>query len=169
MNNVSTNGESLSLLPEKRYYVIDALYLNDIKDKINSLDQANLDQEIREKVFAFPRTDTPFVKYASNRNIFSIEQIKKVNYNEEMAKDTIFSTDTGMILLIEQGILIDFMQNFDYDTLTDSLTDLIDIKYWDELTNRYAPGLVNLAIAPGIQSGFDFEGSGTYKITFFNS
>jgi hypothetical protein len=51
MKNISNNDESLELSIGKQYYIIDALYISDIKNEI--LKTHTLPKDIRNKVFPF--------------------------------------------------------------------------------------------------------------------
>ncbi|MGE8341583.1 MAG: hypothetical protein ACN6OI_11150 [Flavobacterium sp.] len=160
MKNISKNNESLELSIGKQYYIIDALYVTDIK---NEFLKANiLPKDIRNEVFPF--TDTPFALYKANNNIFSINQIKKVDYDEVVLEDlSFFSTDTGLIVFLREDLLVDFLKEFNYDDLVNSDDELINEKYWEELVSNFESTDFGLVLAD-MDSNNDFDGSGTYKV-----
>ena len=63
MKNLSINDESLELCINKLYYLIDALYLNDIKTAV-LLNNVSI-KDIRKQVF--PYTDTPFALFKTRK------------------------------------------------------------------------------------------------------
>jgi hypothetical protein len=163
MNNCSLNGEDIILLPEKQYYVIDALFLNDIRLGMGNVRFDKFDQDVEAKIF--PHTVAPFAKFRFHENRFSISSIKKfLLLDTSSIENTVFSSDTGLILIIEESIMELFVTIFNYDDLVDSIHEIVNIDYWKDLTSSYPLGFIGLIIAPGIGSGYEFEGSGIYKI-----
>lgn len=161
-NNLSLNKESLQLNIGKTYILIDALYLNEIKVEKSRINSNNFLQEIRDEIF--PYTDTPFAEYKANESIFEIRMIMKVDYKDVvLGNKSFFSTDTGLIALIDEKLLLDFLDFYDYDELVDSLDKPINVEYWKKLHAQYGQD-IGLLLSPGINSGFDFDGSGTYKV-----
>lgn len=159
MKNVSTNNESLELIADKQYYIIDALYVTDIKNAFLKADI--LPKDIRNEVF--PYTDTPFALYKPNESTFYINQIIKVDYDEVILDDfSFFSTDTGLIVFIAEDILVEFLKDFNYEDLVDSENELINEKYWKQIVSKFKLADTALVLA---DSENDFDGSGTYKIT----
>lgn len=49
MENFSENYEPLELSPYEKYIVIDALYINDIRNELGSLDRSDFLNDIRKK------------------------------------------------------------------------------------------------------------------------
>ncbi|MEM7110682.1 MAG: hypothetical protein AAF519_20805 [Bacteroidota bacterium] len=166
MLNVSTKGEELILKANEIYIVIESLYINDIKREINNLDKENLLSNIKDKVFPFPYTDIPFAMFSTHSESFPISSIIKINYDViiESEKERCFSTDTGLIVILIPSILEKFVEYYDYEDLVDSMTSPINLDYWSKITSDIAQDEIGLVLAPGIDSGFDFEGSGVYKI-----
>ncbi|MEM7487380.1 MAG: hypothetical protein AAF348_19395 [Bacteroidota bacterium] len=166
MLNISTKGEELILKANELYIAIDSLYLNDIKREINNLDKENLLSDIKDKVFPFPYTDIPFATFSTDSESFPMSSIIKINYDTiiESEKERCFSTDTGLIVLLVPSILEKFMEHYDYEDLVDSMTSPINLNYWSKITNDITRGEIGLVLAPGTHSGFEFEGSGVYKI-----
>ncbi|WP_256012528.1 hypothetical protein [Desertivirga xinjiangensis] len=76
MKNLSLNNESLQLNNGESYLIIDALYLDELKDKKVPLSFNDTISWIRE---SFPYNDTPFAIYKAKSDLFSNEQIRKVN------------------------------------------------------------------------------------------
>lgn len=160
MKNISTNNEPLELSIGNKYYIIDALYLTDIKNEF--LKTNILPKDIRTEVF--PYTDTPFAIYKPNDSVFNLSQIKKVDYDEVVLGNfSFFSTDTGLIVFILEDILIDFLIDFNYEDLVESENELINEKYWEQLVSKFNLKDIGLVLAD-TDSENDFDGSGTYKI-----
>jgi hypothetical protein len=170
VDNISTNGNEITLLPNEPYYIIDALYLAKIGKQIHALDTNSLEKEIRGKIF--PYLDTPFTKIKAPK-IFRISHIVSVDDGDgdedddmppELIKDC-FSTDTGLLVIVHEKCFFTIAHGFDYGQLVDSNISPINIAYWNKITSGFSPQEIALVLAPGIDSGFDFEGSGTYRIT----
>jgi len=163
MKNISNNNEPLELSISMQYYIIDALYLTEIKSEF--LKANILSKDIRNEVF--PYTDTPFALYKPNESTFYIKQIIKVDYDEVVLDDfSFFSTDTGLIVFIAEDILIEFLKDFNYKDLVDSENELISEKYWKQIVSKFKLADTALVLA---DSENDFDGSGTYKITVKSS
>ncbi len=165
MANISLKGEDILLEEGKTYFVIDALYVNNIKENLHILDRYNVEKEIREKVF--PYTETPFMSIFIPRRSdeqvkLSVSKIKRSKDGDDISLS--FSSDTGLIVFIEISRLIDFSYIFDYDTLVDSNTAPINVHYWEQIEYKFGSNNCGLMLSPGINKGFDFDGSGLYKI-----
>jgi hypothetical protein len=164
MKNISAAGEDIQLKPAKDYYLIDALYLSEIKKGID-LDQDKncLEEKIQNEVF--PYTHAPFARIYANNNLISVSSIKKADdIDYEMGDFQYFSSDTGIVLLIEKSLFPYFIAHFDYNELVESSDFIINKEYWGNLVSKIEDDLVGIIIAPGIGSGYDFEGSGFYQI-----
>lgn len=160
MKNLSNNNEPLELSIGKQYYIIDALYLTEIKSEF--LKANILPKDIRNEVF--PYTDTPFALYKPDESIFYVNQIIKVDYDEVVLTDfSFFSTDTGLIVFISEDILVEFLKDFNYEDLVDSENELINEKYWKQIVSNFKLTDIGLVLADS-DSQNDFDGSGTYKI-----
>lgn len=158
MKNLSNNNEPLELSIGKQYYIIDALYLNEIKSEF--LKANILPKDIRNEVF--PYTDTPYALYKPNESFFYLNQIIKVEYDEVVLNDfSFFSTDTGLIVFILEDILVEFLKDFNYEDLVNSENELINKKYWKQIVSKFKLTDIGLVLA---DSENNFDGSGTYKI-----
>lgn len=164
MENISLNGEVLNLTDGQTYYIIDALYLNDISKDIEGASKQIDDNYIIKEFFPF--TIAPFCKIILDKSIFKIDRIKKANDEDEqtLGKYKCFSSDTGLILFIKESIFLSVASKFDYEELVDHPIDPINIEYWKSLTNGLKAEDIGLVLAPGIDSGYDFEGGGFYEI-----
>lgn len=165
MKHISLQGEDIALGINKTYVVIDALYLDDIKHEIDSLNITNLVGEIREKVFPF--IDIPFAMVMmKDANLFPVQNIQQIDYNSisDSDKRTCLASDTGLLVFIDENLIYEFTKNFSYDDLVDSAIDPININYWNDIISSFDQSTLGLVLAPGIDSGYEFEGSGTYKI-----
>jgi len=163
MRNVSIKGEDIRLISGKCYYIIDALYLNNIKLGIATLNISIFDPEVEEKIF--PYTEAPFAKITSSRGLFHVMNIKKASYeNIDSSDRNYFSSDTGLVAFVSEEILLRLLPSYDYNTLVDTITEDLNFKYWDDLASNFNMNDLGLILAPGINSGYEFEGSGIYKI-----
>ena len=162
IDNISYSKEPVKLTPGAKYIVIDALYVNEIKLNIQSIGKKELLNEIRNKVFLY--TDTPFAEYIPFNSVFTIDQIKKVDYSEVKSKDySFFSVDSGMVIFINEEILMDFVSRYDYDKLISAMESL-NIDYWHSITDNHQLSDLAIVIAPGVGEGVDFDGSGLYHL-----
>jgi hypothetical protein len=163
MRNISLNAEPLMVSVGRKYILIDALYLNEIKSALFSFQEADFTNEIRHKVF--PYTDTPFAEFIANDMSFSPSAIKFVKESPtEAYGTTFFSTDTGLIVLVNPAILTAFLRHYSYDDLVDSPVETINVGYWDSIVANFEVEDVGLILSPGITSEIEFRGSGTYEI-----
>lgn len=163
MSNISIEGEKL-ILDKGCYFVIDGLYLNDVRDYIQSKEQKNdlTFDELKSEVF--PYTDTPFAIIEINESSeFDLKRFQKAEY--QSISDCIhkyLSTDTGLLLLIKEGILVEFVKLYDFDKLVD--LDPIDTDYWSSIIKDFNDNDIGLIVSPGINSEYEFDGGGLYQI-----
>lgn len=163
MNNVSLKGEDIVLNSGKCYYVLDVLYLNDIRAEFDNLQKDKLDQEIMQKVF--PYTDAPFAKIKLAENQFQVSCIKKIGV-DKLSSDNrnCFTSDTGLILFVEESLFSIIVKICNYDDLVDSQVEEINSECWNKITSEFPDNELGLILAPGVNSGYDFEGGGVYSI-----
>ena len=163
MENISLNNEPLRLRTGTTYIIIDALYLNDIKEYIENIGTNSIITKIKSIVFQY--TDTPFAIYPAKESLFDISKIKKVNYSKVDVKDLyFFSTDTALMVFINEALLLQFAESFDYNELLDSADDLINFDYWSTIADQYDILDIGLLMSQGVNADTDFDGSGTYKV-----
>lgn len=163
MKNISINNDPLELNVGKQYYIIDALYLTEIKSEF--IKAKILPEDIRNEVF--PYTDTPFALFRPNERNFYIDQITKVNYEDVILEDcSFFSTDSGLIVFVAEDIFAEFLNDFNYEDLVDSGIELINETYWKKIVSKFKLADAALVLA---DSEKDFDGSGTYRITMKSS
>jgi hypothetical protein len=161
--NFSTNGEPIRIEAGVKYIVIDALYLNDIKEKELEINTIDYWQKVKNELF--PYTDFPFAEIVFTTDTLHINQIKKIDYEEFAEDPNLFSTDTGLILVLKDEILDSFLKKYDYEKLVDCMgSDFVNLAYLQTVADNF--NLTDLAIiaAPGIDTDFDFDGSGTYSV-----
>ena len=164
MTNISLNGEDLKFKVGIYYYVIDALYINQIKkEQVEIYLDNNFDEYLKTNVF--PYTDTPFAKVRFNKEVFEISLIQRADYNDYIINDlSYFSTDSGLLVVVNEKYFKRFINNFDYNKLTDSIQDDINNQYWMDIISDFEELDIALILAPGINTQFDFNGSGLYRI-----
>lgn len=164
MKNISIENEPIELNIGTRYIVIDGLYIDDIKQELGNLTAEHLIDDIREKVFQYIKT--PFAEYQANDKMFEVSRLRKLGYQDVVATDKlVFSTDTGLLVFFNEELLLSFVKRFSYESLVDTSDDLINISYWKSITVDYNEFDIALVLSPGVDSGVDFEGSGTYRIS----
>lgn len=166
MINLSLYGEDILIKVGKLYYVIDALYLQKIKEELPNISINDIEAEIKSKIF--PYTEAPFAIISFNNTgdllaSIKVSQIKKGD--EENISTTSFSTDTGLVIIIEKPIFLDFLNLYDYDKLVEGDIELLNKDYWEQLQQNFGIYQCGVILAPGTKSEFDFDGSGLYKIT----
>ncbi|MDO5638147.1 MAG: hypothetical protein Q4G18_13005 [Myroides sp.] len=160
MKNISLHNNNIVLEKDSNYIVIDPLYITEINNNILVDKTADFNQ-VREK--CFPYTDTPFTTFKSNLNTFSINRLKK---SDDIDNDNLklFSIDSGSVIFIKENIFFDFITSFNYDELFESSVDLINKDYWNLISNKYKLNDLGIIVSTGINSAYEFDGSGTYKI-----
>ncbi|MGN7787294.1 hypothetical protein ACTJIJ_22360 [Niabella sp. 22666] len=164
IQNISLDKEPIKLKNGLKYIVIDALYINDVKQMLSTLNGNNIISEMRSKVF--PYTDTAFAEYTPVKDSFTLNQIKKVDYDQIESSDTsILSSDSGALIFINEKIFLDFISEYNYNELVNTEIDLINTRYWSSLVSSFNLFDVAVIVSPGINSGVEFDGSGSYRIT----
>lgn len=148
----------------EKYIFIDALYWMDAIERRHLLRLESFVDDLRELVFRFPFSDTPFAEFVPESSAFFISQIVKVRSSDSVAKD-VFSTDTGLILVMREDILPQMLDQFSYDDLLSDPLDMFDKNYWNRIVDSLPAHSVGLISSPGISSGVDFDGSGRFRLT----
>ncbi len=164
MRNISfLNNNTIKIKAEQSYIVIDALYLMDIKENLDKIDEIELINSIRK--ICFPYTDIPFAEITTSKPIFTIDNFKKNDNYEDVniSNNSLLSTDTGLLIFINKKILIRFIELFDYDWLVSSLTDIINIGYWDGITEQFNETDLGLMMSQSEEEGI-LCGGGVYRI-----
>lgn len=163
MNNISLNKEDIQLKVNTKYIIIDGLYIDEIKQGLKKLNINDLIEEIKVKVF--PYLDIPFAEYIADDRIFQVSRIRKAS-DEEVDKKSdksLFASDTGVLVFVNETLLLDFICAYNYEDLTDS-SELINEKYWQSIARKYDFEDMALIVSPGLDSGVEFDGSGIYRI-----
>jgi hypothetical protein len=165
MTNLSFRGDDILLKSGHTYFIIDALYLSRIKTEFNSIPNNEYEQYIRNNIF--PYSETPFSKFSLPKSKDKLTRILIRNIEKvvgEAVGATVFSTDTGIITIIEATIFLDFANAFDYDEMVDDNFNGVNEGLWSSIETKF--GQFNCAIisSPGISSGLEFDGSGSYKL-----
>ena len=158
MKNISFQDNDIILEKDSNYIVIDPLYISEINN--NVIVETSDFNQIRKD--CFPYTATPFTTFKSNLNTFSINRIKRSDDIDNNLN--LFSIDSGSVIFIKENIFFDFITSFNYNELFESSVDLINQDYWNLITNEYKVNSVGIILSTGINSNYEFDGSGTYKI-----
>lgn len=166
MSNISCDNNDYILLDKDLlYFVIDSLYLMEIKNYKNDLIHLE-GQELISKITneIFPYTDLPFVLFRTIDSNFSINRIVKVNYSDVIINNkNAFSVDTGLIIFLNFKILKEFIQKFDFDLLVNHPIDDFDIKYWNSIVADFKLEDVALVCSSIDNKTIVIDG-GTYRI-----
>lgn len=162
MNNISFNGETIDLISNKTYYFIDPMYLSKIRSRMSEMRNDDIDRFMIEEVF--PYAEYPFCKISIHSNYLDITQIKYVDEDDDelVEEDNLVITDSGILLICEESYIIDVIKEFDFDELLDSSVELVNRDYFSNFSSQ--DKYLGLVIAPGMDSGFEFVGSGLYRI-----
>lgn len=161
--NISLHGEPVKLKRHNTYYLIDAGYLQEIGRNIGEVSVDNMDDDIKRKIF--PYTDFPYAKLYVENEAFAVDSIEATDEdNFDGPAQLCFATDAALVLLIAENIFFELSKTFDYYKLIESEDDLINYDYWSAFISLYELYDVALIQAPGVNSGYDFEGSGFYRI-----
>jgi len=162
--NISLKGEDVYLNSASCYYIIDALYLNTIKEEINSINVDFIEAEIKEKIFPYlnaPFAIVNFLQSNTELEVIGVHRIKKVS--DEQLNSYCFATDTGLVIFCEKSMFAAFVQAFSYYDLIDVMNGPINTSYWQAVVSPFGSYNCALILSPGINKGFDFDGSGLYE------
>lgn len=169
MHNISLASDDVILNPGGSYYVIDTLYLNDIRENLPALPSDGLEAFIRQNIF--PDAGYPFALIDTHQ--YTEEIVVRVGnisaVSDQFAEadiDACFVTDTGLIAFIRKEIFIDLVAIFDFYDLVDvdDHHEPVNVTYWNRIAGRYHPNDIALMLSPGVGSGYDFVGSGLYAV-----
>lgn len=162
MNTLPLKGESIHLRKGNTYIIIDALYLNDIRlnlDKINLGDLRNVKESVS------PYNKFPFgIINLKGYGLFEINVKDILSTDYDNGDESCFSSDTGLVLIFRVSDLVFFVSMIDYDSLADNALSPEKFTFWDELRKIGGEETCALLLAQDVKSGYDFNGSGIYKI-----
>lgn len=163
MKNISfLNENNVKLKIGQSYVIIDAVYLMRIKESISNIDFLRVNDYIRKNVF--PYTDIPFAEYIADVPLFSLNDIEEIDDSEiDVNGNSYLCTDTGLLIFVNENILLKFIELFDYSELVNSLIDVINIEYWDKLTNQFDETDLGLMLSQSEEEGI-LCGGGVYRI-----
>ncbi|WDF70451.1 hypothetical protein PQ465_08755 [Sphingobacterium oryzagri] len=166
MTNISCiNNDHIRLDKDLEYFVIDALYLAEIKehiDNLKNLGQHEMIEKIRNDIF--PYTDLPYALVNGLDREWNVERIEKINYSDDLVNDNnAFAVDTGLIIFLNVNILLEFAEKFDFDLLVDHPINDVNIEYWKNITTPFKIEDVALVCSSQSENGLVFDG-GTYRI-----
>lgn len=163
MQNISSRKESIKLRTGQSYYIIDLLYLTEIKERFSEINVDDLINEIRTKIF--PDFSTVLGEFVATQPVFEVERIRKVYYSEVIKGDrSFFSTDTAVLIVANTKIFAKVISACDYYELTDHHIEIINPEVWQRVVSAFEDFDIGLISSPGINSGCDFNGSGTYQV-----
>lgn len=163
--NISIDGDPIKLEIDATYYVIDTLYLDRVCVYLKNNGNPQLSpEEIKTKIF--PYSGYPFAIYKAAMDALDCNMITRNRDYNLTFPNNCFDTDTGLISFIKKAIFHDFSKLSNYGKLVDSndVSVPINLKFWQEIIKPFKYEDVALLLAPGIDSDYDFTGSGSYKI-----
>lgn len=173
---LSLDGATLEIQNRSGYVIlIDVLYTSDIKENAVRLDVTSgekslIEDVIRLEEMSFPYGENLIGVLPSPPSLFSlrVEAIISLPDSEEVAKQdrSVFGTDTGLIGIVDAGSFQEFVRHIDYNELVESLDYVDMLAYVSELHNKMGGIYCGFILTPGMDSGYDFMGSGRYRIRF---
>ena len=159
--NISLKGEDVFLKKSRRYLVMDALYLDKYCREKKSLDFARIEEEA---VKLFPFSNFPLASITMDG-----DELGPKNFLRKKSKSSdldYFSTDTGLIVLINRSVFKEFVEEYSYDELVKaSLNDDVNIAYWERIVAKFDRLDCALILSEGMDSKSEFTGSGTFFIS----
>jgi hypothetical protein len=161
MQNILNENVDIKL-DKGKYIVLDGLYVNLIKEFMNtSLHPLSINR-IKDEVF--PYSDIPFGIYEFKSNVeIGLKDIKRTRFeNITNASDHYISIDSGIMVFISFDIFFKFIELFDYNELVKK--EPINEGFWNIITESINSNKVGLVLSPGINFNFEFEGSGIYYL-----
>jgi len=153
------NLESIKIIKEKYYFLIDSLYINALKDGLSSIQKDNL---IDTMLKCFPYTDRPFSYFKATGNFFLVKEFRGIPEDNQIDLNHLAS-DTGLLLIVEESIILNVIDRFDYDTLLDSEIDTFNLGYWQGLLESFKHGQLGLMSPVGPDP--EYGGGGIFKVT----
>jgi len=156
-------SKNIPLIPGKKYVFIDALYVDDFKSIDPSILSSTSLAELRKIVF--PYTGDPYSLIESNTNEFDLSRIKYFPDPEAEGHElNQFCSDTGVILVVEEGVFLSVVQDFDSD-VSEALEDHIEkptiSNKWTNLTDKYKDKLFYFST---VEIDEDYAGGGNFQI-----
>ncbi|SHI35806.1 hypothetical protein SAMN02745146_0637 [Hymenobacter daecheongensis DSM 21074] len=178
MQQFSSQGTSAELqILSGHLLFIDPLYLDTIKDEYGQLqfdslkESVDFVQMLEERFFPYGGANLLGYKYTDQRPMFAlaVQRIQFFDHDDEEQERlsidktiTTFGTDSGSLLILD-------IRNF--EALLDTVTgeDLSDAEddfqpYADRINQLIGNKGWAYIRCPGVDSGFDFIGSGSYHI-----
>jgi hypothetical protein len=158
----STGGRPVYLKPLTQFYAFDPLYWQEVLNMSNKND-------VSIPVIDTFRNALPYAPDAlvatfktSSSPVFLIEGIKKAK-EEEWNMEMCFACDSGSCVVVASDYIHDIGEYFNYDRLVDAAYNT-DVKgVWKRIEENFKDKFAWI-VAPGINTHFEFEGSGIYKI-----
>ncbi|UYZ59045.1 hypothetical protein [Hymenobacter latericus] len=178
LDNVSLSGESILLAPGQVYWIIDALYLAEAAEGGVEEHSNEVAMQVRD---LFPDCYAPFARITvpagSEPYKFSLTDVVHGDEKDaafETEAESYFSTDSAVVVVLaETNVPALIRQRFSYDDLIEPLSDETDQefgrRYWQQVISDFATHTAGLIFSPGIGSGFDFTGSGMYRVLIHNN
>jgi hypothetical protein len=163
-NHISEDGREISLLKNERFIVMDAMYLDEVRASGITIDYSNFIQEVKHKVFIYNKIPAAGMM-SPDDGIMRIEWIRNVDYEEVKDSDeSCFCTDTGLLLFIKEDLLQEFTLVFEREHLFDFRIGSLHYEYIQSLLDRFPMGSIGIVLEPGLDTGYDFTGSGCYRL-----
>ncbi len=162
--NVSEGEKLIYVNPGQLYYIMDAGYFNEIRVELKQINLDDFEHEIKQKVF--PYCDAPFARFIAKSNTISVANIQYIDFEEVIPQDDdiVFDTDIAILLVLSKSAFMDLVRSFDIDMLLSSIDDDPLNLYIKSIIDKYNANEVAIILCPGLDNGFDFVGSGTYRL-----
>jgi hypothetical protein len=168
MNIISLSGEDISLFsPSSKLIVFDILYVEDMKEKKISFDKLRPIKQIESEVFEWSDGMLLGEYNISDKCkslTISLKDIKDYTENINVPSDSVFGTDTGVIVIIDWSSIDVFLNLFDYDDFIEIITDRNEVERYIQKISDMIGSSFSIISTQGVDKGNDFIGSGRYYI-----
>lgn len=176
-NTFSREGTPLQIRSEGEFLLfIDPIYFQKLIDQTNwpkakPLFTEPFFSDTKKQIFPYAEESifsVHFIEPKSKTSFHFDPQNIKARGEEPLPSSRIdFDSDSGQLLIIDGSKLIEFCGFFDWDALVEALHPLIltgnHQAYLEEWAERFGTYIGYIG-APGIASGFEFEGGGSYYL-----
>ena len=162
--------KEIEIFKKGKYVIVDPLYLNQIRDSIENLDEIceDLDLLYQLENEAFPYSGGYILGYLDIKNDntrinvsdFKNSKPEQLDVPQNKVKYCLFTTDSGVVIICEIKTLLKLSQYADYDLLFSK--EGIDEIYFESLKKQLSENSLWILSTPGINHNIDFDGSGVY-------
>lgn len=148
---------------------MDILYSDEIKKKIDLFDNRELSiSQIELMIFEWgggTLIGEYFLSEKCGEINIEVSEIIKLIDDQSHLQSEVFSTDSGVICILDYNCMQEFLIRFNYDDFVDAVNsgNIIFEEYIKSII-KYTGYYFAIISTPGINKGFDFDGSGSFFI-----